>query len=225
MDLDEHSRPDLAWRFLNRYLEETGDYAGMRLLRYYRVYGAMVWAKVARIRAAQGHIGEEERQTALHGYAAYLGHAQRMTQPAVPALILMHGLSSSGKTYASQGRLEGLGALRLHESERLRAEGLYGEAATRATYERLASLAGISLGAGYTTIVDAAFLQRWQRDRFRGIATARGVPLPDRSLPCRGAGNGVPPRRAGEAGCLGGDGGRHAVAAPFRGAARRRRDR
>jgi predicted kinase len=125
----------------------------------------------------------------LHGYAACVSHARRVTQPAVPALILMHGLSGSGKTYASQGLLEGLGARsdverkRLHDLHPLQAsgsrlgEGLYGEAATRATYERLASLAAISLGAGYTTIVDAAFLRRWQRDRFRGMATVRGVPF------------------------------------------------
>ncbi|MGH8513323.1 MAG: AAA family ATPase, partial [Gammaproteobacteria bacterium] len=37
MDLDVRERPDLAWIFLNHYLEETGDYEGLPLLDLYRV--------------------------------------------------------------------------------------------------------------------------------------------------------------------------------------------
>ena len=35
-----------AFRFLNRYLQDTGDYQGLGLLRYYLVYRALVLAKV-----------------------------------------------------------------------------------------------------------------------------------------------------------------------------------
>jgi aminoglycoside phosphotransferase family enzyme len=35
MDLAAHGRPDLAWEFLDAYLEQTGDYAGLEMLRFY----------------------------------------------------------------------------------------------------------------------------------------------------------------------------------------------
>ena len=46
MDLVSRRREDLACEFLSRYLEETGDYAGLRLLPLYASYRALVRAKV-----------------------------------------------------------------------------------------------------------------------------------------------------------------------------------
>ena len=36
-----------AWRFINAWLEHTGDYAGLELLNFYKAYRALVRAKVA----------------------------------------------------------------------------------------------------------------------------------------------------------------------------------
>ena len=47
MDLQARGRPDLAWRCVNRWLEHTGDYEGLQVLGYYRVYRALVRARVA----------------------------------------------------------------------------------------------------------------------------------------------------------------------------------
>ena len=44
---DLAERYDLAGSFLNRYLEVTGDYDGLRLLRLYAAHRALVRAKVA----------------------------------------------------------------------------------------------------------------------------------------------------------------------------------
>ena len=46
MDLEDHKRKDYANEFINRYLEYTGDYQGLTGLRYYKIYRAMVRAKV-----------------------------------------------------------------------------------------------------------------------------------------------------------------------------------
>ena len=46
MDLEDRKRPDLAFRFLNVYLERTGDYSGLAVLRFFMAYRAMVRAKV-----------------------------------------------------------------------------------------------------------------------------------------------------------------------------------
>src|SRR6185369_3112753 len=58
MDLRRHGRRDLAHRFLNAYLEITGDYEGLRVLPFYLVYRAMVRAMVACERARQAGPGE-----------------------------------------------------------------------------------------------------------------------------------------------------------------------
>jgi aminoglycoside phosphotransferase family enzyme len=106
MDLRHRGRDDLAWRCLNRYLEHGGDTTGLATLPYYQVYRAMVRAKVSAIRASQsdGDFGE---------CLGYLDLADRLAHDRHPALILMHGVSGSGKTWYSQQMLEALGAVRL----------------------------------------------------------------------------------------------------------------
>lgn len=190
MDLLYRNHHDLASRFLNRYLECTGDYAGMKLLRYYAVYRAMVRAKVAFIRAAQSGLSSEmaeyERQQGLD----HLRLADRLTQAAKPILVITHGLSGSGKTVFSQNlimqfemislrsdierkRLAGLDALAKSGSS---AEGgIYSRDFSRRTYDYLAELAKTLLEAGWHVLVDATFIARWQRELFQQIATRCGV--------------------------------------------------
>jgi len=55
--------------------------------------------------------------------------------------------------------------------------GLYAPEATQRTYLRALALARLSAATGYVTIVDAAFLRRWQRQLFRELATELGVPF------------------------------------------------
>lgn len=192
MDLTERGRADYAYRFLNGYLEIVGDYAGLRLLRFYLVYRAMVRAKIARIRASQNDLGPDERKAALAAYAAYIACAGRVIAPRPCALVIMHGPSGSGKTFIAQGFVEAIGAVRIRsdvERKRLHhlpplahsgpgvGSGLYGEATTRATYGRLAHLARLAVGAGFPTVIDATFLRRWQRNMFCALAHELAVPF------------------------------------------------
>jgi aminoglycoside phosphotransferase family enzyme/predicted kinase len=176
MDLACHGLPALAARYLDTYLQETGDYAGLAVLRFLVVYRALVRAKVACIQ-------EDDAKA-----RKYIAMARRLARPGVPALFLMHGLPASGKTQASQRLLEALGAVRVRSDvERKRAHGLtplarsgsppdgrlYSPGASDATYERLAELAAGVLDAGYPVVVDCAALERRQRDPFREVARSR----------------------------------------------------
>ena len=192
MDLEVRGRPDYANRFLNGYLEAGGDYDGLPLLAYYRTYRAMVRAKVARIRAAQDGLAAAEREAALASYRQYLAYARGATAPGRRGMVLTHGYSGSGKTFFSRAVMEALGAVRLRSDvERKRLHGLdalersgsglgagiYGQNATEATYNQLECLARRVVQAGLPVVVDATFLKRWQRDKFRDAARALGMPF------------------------------------------------
>ncbi len=82
MDLEERGRADLSGRLLNRYLELTGDYAGLVVLRFYQVYRAMVRAKVSAIRLGQEGVKERERQQVMVDFNTYLGLAEGYTRSA-----------------------------------------------------------------------------------------------------------------------------------------------
>jgi len=192
MDLLDHRLDALAWRCLDRYLELTGDHQGLAVLRFYLVYRAMVRAKVACIRAQQPGLDAAAQARVAREYRGYFELARRLAESVRPAIVLMHGLSGSGKTTVAQALLERLGAVRVRSDvERKRLHGLgaltrthapidtgvYGAEATRRTYDRLAAAARAIVDAGLPAIVDAASLRRGDRAAFGDLARALGVPF------------------------------------------------
>ncbi|RPH93365.1 MAG: aminoglycoside phosphotransferase [Lysobacterales bacterium] len=192
MDLEDRNRGDLAWRFLNRYLETTGDYAGLRVLRFYLVYRALVRAKIHLLRSRQPRLRRNEKSRLAHAFSTYLRLAERYVAPGKAGLIITHGLSGCGKTTATQPLLELLGAIRLRSDlERKRTHnlsplassgaepgtGIYSREASDALYRRLGEMAGEVLRAGYSVVVDATFLRRAERDAFRAIAEQLDAPF------------------------------------------------
>ncbi|MDX1377130.1 MAG: AAA family ATPase [Burkholderiales bacterium] len=185
MDFVDRGAPGLGWRFLNRVLESSGDYAGVAVLRFYLVYRAMVRAKVALIRARQVGADAQAGSSALEDFARHVADAAAFAAPRAPALILTGGVSGSGKTTLAQSLLEALGAVRVRsdiERKRLHGldasarsgsapgKGLYTPRATRATYARLAALARELLPAGFPVIADATFLHAAERAPFAQLA-------------------------------------------------------
>jgi len=192
MDLESRDRVDLAYWFLNCYLEVTGDYAGMSVFRLYEVYRALVRAKVAGLRLAQVEPGGPVREDILKEIIRYVELAHRLMRPAPPMLMLMHGVSGTGKTTVSTEVVKALGAMRVRsdvERKRIHAEqrkivvgqgtskSLYGSDMTRVTYDRLWDLANMMLQAGYSVVVDATFLERAQRQTFIRLAQERHVSI------------------------------------------------
>lgn len=190
MDLEERSRADLGRRFLDGWLARTGDFAGLAVLRHGVVYRALVRAMVETIRGSQA--GGEAARAADAAAARYVAIARRWTEPFPRRLTITHGFSGSGKTTASGRLVERTDGVRVRSDvERKRLfglapdartdspidSGIYSAAATAATFERLAGIAETILDAGFPAIVDAAFLKRSERDRFRAIAERRGLPF------------------------------------------------
>lgn len=192
MDLMDRKRPDYARRLLNDWLEHTGDYEGLRLLRFYQVYRAMVRAKVAALRAVQPGLGPAALDSLRQEFRGYIALASRLARPATPTLLLAHGFSGSGKTTLTQPLVEQMEAIRLRSDvERKRLfgfqaleksasgveSGIYTADATALTYRRLAELAVLVIEAGYPVVVDATFLRQEQREAFREQAGELGVPF------------------------------------------------
>ena len=92
---------------------------------------------------------------------------------------MTHGLPGSGKSWVTHGLVQATGAIRLRsdvERARLLGEDHYQAADSNAVYDRLREMAEGSLTAGYPTIVDAACLQRAQRDPWPALAARLHVP-------------------------------------------------
>jgi len=198
MDLEAHGRRDLAYVFLNSYLEASGDYAGVAVLPFYLVYRAVVRSKTGLIRAAQQATAGQQGPRVRHAWPHYLALAASYTRSRRGAVVITHGLSGSGKTTLTQALLAALGTVRIRSDiERKRLHGLdaaartesqpgagiYSPDATARTYGQLAQHARSIAGAGYPVIVDAAFLRRAQRAAFRALAQELGVPFVIASLP------------------------------------------
>lgn len=187
MDLKAHGRGDLAFRLLDVWLQRCGDYTGLRVLRFYEVYRALVRALVASVRARASGTA-----TLAHG-PDYLACAQALVDAGgrQARLLITCGLSGSGKSTVAGQLLEAAGAIRLRSDvERKRLFGLgalqrsadqavdiYTPEASRRTFARLKDCARVALRAGYPVIVDAAFLRRTERDSFRSLAAELGVPF------------------------------------------------
>jgi hypothetical protein len=132
------------------------------------------------------------RRTPISDQAlAYLALAERLVKPPPARLIITHGVAGCGKSRASRRLLLGdqaAATLRLRSDvERKRlfgiaptassksapGNGIYTRNASDLTYQRLHELASELLAAGWSVIVDAAFLERSRREPF---ARWRDVP-------------------------------------------------
>ena len=192
MDLLHGQRPDLAFRFLNAYLEETGDYAGVAVLRFYLAYRAGVRAKVSAIRAFQSDNELWVQVQALAACRSYMNLAAECLAYRRPVLIITHGLPGAGKSTFALAALERLQAIRirsdverkrlfgmspLDDSKALAIHGIYSADATRCTYTLLYEHARNLLNAGFSVIVDAAFLKQDEREQFHALALSVSVPF------------------------------------------------
>jgi hypothetical protein len=178
MDLAAHGRDDLRLELLQAWLNESGDFDAVSLLPYFEAYRALVRAKVAALRGQQARGAAAESETLAHQYLAW---ADSRVERAAPMLVLMAGLSGSGKTWLARRIATQLGAVTVRSDvERKRLAGLqplatsasapdagiYSRDFNARTYERLRECVSSCLQGGESVVVDAANLRRDERQRF-----------------------------------------------------------
>jgi predicted kinase len=193
MDLDFNQQHKLALRFLNEYLSRNGDYGGLGMWCIYLVYRAMVRAKVNSIGAKQQAANTKKAAEYLATTRKYLALARNYIESfASPVMIILHGLSGSGKTWLAQQLRESYGAIQIRSDvERKRLLGFSAETKTKSaigkgaysadmtsqTYQRLLDLASLIVQAGPSVIVDATFLKQSHRQQFKELAESLKVPF------------------------------------------------
>jgi uncharacterized protein len=197
MDLLAHGRPGLANVLLSAWLDASGDVSAPTVWSFFASYRASVRAKVASIRQNQLVLAGQstEAQASLAEARRYLALASDIADPPAPQLIITHGLSGCGKTWASSAwlasessgrtirlrsdverkRLHGVSALADSGSD-INA-GLYAPQAHTDTYASLLSRARGLLNDGWTVVVDAAFLRRAERASFAALAKSAACPF------------------------------------------------
>jgi len=186
MDLAAHQRDDLRREALQAWVTAAGDFDALTLLPYFELYRALVRAKVAALRGQQaGATAQPSASTPRYLEWA----ATRITRPA-PTLVLMAGLSGSGKTWfgariashmqalvvrsdVERKRLAGLSALASSASPP--DAGLYSVEFNARTYAHLRDCAAASLQGGESIVVDAANLRREERAQFVALARKHGA--------------------------------------------------
>jgi len=179
-DLAPYDNPMLQQAFLAGYLLESGDYEAARFLFLYEAHRYLVRAKVVTLSG--------EGPSAL----AFVAAAQRVLSPKRPVLILMSGLSGSGKSWLARQLAPSIGAIHLRsdvERKRLAGmdigahaaaapgTGLYSAQMSERLQESLLANAEALLSGGLTTLVDATFIRRSHRRAFLNLAARLQAPI------------------------------------------------
>jgi aminoglycoside phosphotransferase family enzyme/predicted kinase len=191
MDLLARNLDRAASIVFNRYLlaaasDEHLDALGM--LPFFLSLRAAIRARVALDRRK---IAPDEERAALGVEArGYVTLALRLIAPPAPRLVAVGGLSGTGKSTIALGLAHAIwpapGAVHVRSDiERKRLAGVgefdrlpasaYTEEANAGVYARMNELAGRTLAAGHSALVDAVHARPWERAAVEEVARRAGV--------------------------------------------------
>jgi uncharacterized protein len=188
MDLEAQQRKDLSNAYLNTYIEQTGDWEGLQVLPIYLNRQSYVRAKVTSFLLDDPGVPAAVKEEAAKTAAKYYKLAWEYTKPKQGQLILMSGLSGSGKSTTAKYLARQLGAIHIRSdavrkhlggislSER-GGDDLYTVEMTHKTYARLLELGTILANQGFSVILDAKYDQQQVRQEVIDQAEKHQLPL------------------------------------------------
>ncbi|MBD2206828.1 AAA family ATPase [Calothrix sp. FACHB-1219] len=188
MDLEAQQRPDLSNAYLNTYVEQTGDWEGLQILPIYLIRQSYVRAKVTSFLLDDPGVPAAVKEEAAKTAAKYYTLAWNYTKPKQGQLILMSGLSGSGKSTTARYLARQLGAIHIRsDAARKHLAGIpllerggdeiYTPEMTQKTYARLLELGIILANQGFSVILDAKYDRQDLRQAAIEQANNHQIPL------------------------------------------------
>ena len=187
MDLDHHRARALANALLNRYLERTLDHDGLKALPLFLSCRASIRAHV---NLSRSEMAPREREAHLAEARRYLDEACAYLAPPPARLIVVGGLSGTGKTTLARALAPLIGAapgavilrsditrkrlMGVAETTRL-PENAYAPAVNRKVFAEMAALAARILAAGHAVVMDAVYGTKDERDEIEAVAARADV--------------------------------------------------
>jgi uncharacterized protein len=188
MDLAFRDRSDLANVFLNTYLERTGDYWGAVMLPPYLSMRAYIRGNVSSLGLDDDAIACEQKQALQEEAQAYYRLAWQYTQRPQGRLLLMSGLSGSGKSTVARQLAPQINAIQIRSDavrkhlagiplEQKGSDEIYTSQMTQRTYDCLLELGIFLAQQGWTVILDAKYDQQALRKDAIAVAQQHHIPL------------------------------------------------
>lgn len=189
MDLEFRGRFDLSRRLFEAYFKMQKDAHHEELLRFYKIYRAVVRGKIEGF-TAQAVTDESHRLEAVRRAREYYALADFYLSGGNKAFnpVVFMGMSGSGKSLITTALFRDAEVLR---SDVVRKEmlgigrnqhvyvdygsGIYSADITKRTYEAMADAAVRQASAGKRVILDATFLKAAQRETLFDRCTAAGL--------------------------------------------------
>ena len=168
MDLENYGKYELSDMFLNYYIKFSGDKDILDIINFYKIYRAYVRGKIA--------FFQQNIHQANNYFDLAFGY---LPDNYKPKLIVMCGLTGSGKSYRAKQISEKIQAIVINSDEVRKGlmnmdkhrkdlsdfgKGIYSKEITQKVYETLSKKAYQLLREGKNVILDATYLTKSQRN-------------------------------------------------------------
>jgi len=192
MDLDRLGAPDFADELVGAIAESMQDEELPLLIPFYKCYRAVIRGVVESLRSREDEIEASEREAAITLAGKYFALARTYAIDAAPAIIVVFGLSGSGKSTVARAlqnrfgfaiinsdrtrkRLTSIPATR-HAGDAYKA-GIYADSITESTYAAMLDDAQRLIRDATGVILDATFQDPTHRKAALDLAARVKAPI------------------------------------------------
>jgi uncharacterized protein len=193
MDLDFYGYPEFSELLIRDYTRLSGDREMPRLLNFYQAYRSYVRAKVHSFSTEDPELSVREQRDHIQKAKRYYRLADYYTRRLkAPLLIVVFGLMGSGKTTLARAVAHKTG-WPLFSSDEVRktlmgidpttriwepfGQGIYSEALSLKTYQKMRTEAGKWLKKGKSVILDGSYKRQSERLALMEMAEKTGAEI------------------------------------------------